>query len=116
AAGSAEHAYQLARLAASQQAEAIRKQLQPEQPCPVCGALDHPYARDSGADPAWLAPLEANWKQAQAAWMRAQTEQAKQSERLEALTAEGASIASEQTTLAEQLAALAQPLQQACQV
>ncbi|MFA7680998.1 MAG: AAA family ATPase [Pigmentiphaga sp.] len=115
AARSAEQAYQLARLAASQQAEDFRKQLQADQPCPVCGACDHPYAQDSGANHAWLAPLEANWKQEQAAWMQAQTQQAKQGERLAALKTQGASIDSERAALAEQLDTLAQHVQQACQ-
>ena len=40
----AEQALDLAKLAASQGAETLRTKLQLDQPCPVCGALDHPYA------------------------------------------------------------------------
>lgn len=40
----AEQSLGLARLAASQDVESLRESLQPDQPCPVCGALSHPYA------------------------------------------------------------------------
>ena len=45
--GSAEHALQLANLAAGKDATSIRAQLQAEQPCPVCGSLEHPYSDHS---------------------------------------------------------------------
>ena len=41
---SAEQALHLSQLAVSKGAETLRTQLQFEQPCPVCGAVDHPYA------------------------------------------------------------------------
>jgi len=41
----ARESLQQARLAASPTAEQWRAQLQDQQPCPVCGATDHPYAR-----------------------------------------------------------------------
>lgn len=44
---SAEQALHLAKLAASKNAQTMRADLQPEQPCPVCGALEHPYASHS---------------------------------------------------------------------
>jgi exonuclease SbcC len=43
----AELALDLAKLAASQGAETLRAKLQLDQPCPVCGAFDHPYATHS---------------------------------------------------------------------
>jgi len=45
----AQESLQLATLAASKNAESMRGALQPEQPCPVCGALAHPYAEHSPA-------------------------------------------------------------------
>ncbi len=45
----AQQSLQLATLAASKNAESMRAALQPEQPCPVCGALAHPYAEHSPA-------------------------------------------------------------------
>ena len=54
----AEHALNLARLAASASAEALRAQLQAETPCPVCGGCEHPYAHQSPASNAMLAALE----------------------------------------------------------
>ena len=44
AAQAAEQALQRAALAAGADAETLRAQLQADQPCPVCGALAHPYA------------------------------------------------------------------------
>ena len=44
----AQQSLQLA-LAATENAESMRAALQPEQPCPVCGALVHPYAEHSPA-------------------------------------------------------------------
>ena len=40
----AKESLQLATLAASENAETMRAALQPDQPCPVCGAAAHPYA------------------------------------------------------------------------
>ena len=45
----AQESLQLATLAASKNAESMRAALQPEQPCPVCGARAHPYAAHSPA-------------------------------------------------------------------
>ncbi len=40
----AKESWQLATLAASNDAETMRAALQPDKPCPVCGAAAHPYA------------------------------------------------------------------------
>ncbi len=45
----ARESLQQARLAASPTAEQWRAQLQDQQPCPVCGATDHPYAHTNPA-------------------------------------------------------------------
>lgn len=48
-----------ARLAASDSAERLRAQLEPGRECPVCGALDHPYAAHSPREKAMLDSLQA---------------------------------------------------------
>ena len=45
----AKESLQLATLAASTNAQAMRAGLQPEKPCPVCGALAHPFAEHAPA-------------------------------------------------------------------
>ena len=47
----AQESLQLATLAASKYAESMRAALLSDQPCPVCGALAHPYAEHSPAAP-----------------------------------------------------------------
>ena len=63
----ASHAYDLAKLAASESAEALRTSLQVDQPCPVCGALEHPYAEHSLQADAVLKALKDNFDGAQRA-------------------------------------------------
>ena len=55
---SAEQALHLAKLAASKDAQTMRANLQPEQPCPVCGALEHPYASHAPVVDALLQSLQ----------------------------------------------------------
>lgn len=59
---SAEQALHLAKLAASENAQTMRAGLQPEQPCPVCGALEHPYAIHSPVVDAMLQGLQDHVK------------------------------------------------------
>jgi exonuclease SbcC len=66
---SADQAVQLARAAASQTAQALRQQLQADQPCPVCGAAEHPYADHSAALDAVLLGLQQHLEQAQQAML-----------------------------------------------
>lgn len=56
----AEQALRIAELAASETAEDLRGQLQPDTPCPVCGALEHPYVSDAPQVNAILTGLRAN--------------------------------------------------------
>lgn len=56
----AEHAHIMAKLAASKDAKSMRATLQPDSPCPVCGAVDHPYASHSPEGDAILNALQAN--------------------------------------------------------
>lgn len=61
----AEQALRIAELAASESAEKLRGRLQPDTPCPVCGALEHPYVSDSPQVNAILAGLRTNVANAQ---------------------------------------------------
>lgn len=66
-ADAAERALSIARLAASENVEALRQQLTPDSPCPVCGAIEHPYAAHDPQARAMLQGLEANLTQARQA-------------------------------------------------
>ena len=46
----AEHSQKLAEAACSENVESLRATLQVDQPCPVCGASDHPYSDNVGDD------------------------------------------------------------------
>lgn len=63
---SAEQALHLAQLAASQSAEALRASLQDGQACPVCGAVEHPYASHAPVADAMLKSLQDHVKAKQA--------------------------------------------------
>jgi len=63
----AEQALHLAKLAASENAETMRAELQPDQPCPVCGALEHPYVTHSPVVDAMLQVLQDHVKERQKA-------------------------------------------------
>lgn len=63
---SAEQAWHLAQLAASQNAETLRASLQDGQTCPVCGAVDHPYANHAPVADAMLKSLQDHVKVKQA--------------------------------------------------
>lgn len=54
----AEQSLGLAKLAASKGAETLRTALQADQPCPVCGSLEHPYAAHSPVADAMLKSLQ----------------------------------------------------------
>lgn len=111
---SAEQAWQAARLAASDSAEALRASLQPGQPCPVCGATEHPQ-RSPVAD----AVLEALRAHAQSRRLAldgllqrqasAQTEQTLAEQALLQIDTERSTLASQQQALQSDWNA--QPLQ-----
>lgn len=58
----AEQSLSLAKLAASKGAETLRTSLQADQPCPVCGSLEHPYATHSPVADAMLTCLQEQVK------------------------------------------------------
>ncbi len=63
---SAEQALHLAQLAASKNAETLRARLQDGQACPVCGAVEHPYANHAPVADAMLKSLQDHVKVKQA--------------------------------------------------
>ncbi|MES2264198.1 MAG: AAA family ATPase [Pseudomonadota bacterium] len=56
--GQAERSLKLAEAACAESVETLRATLEDDTPCPVCGALDHPYRHDDGALQAMLAGLQ----------------------------------------------------------
>jgi len=57
--GQAERSLKLAEAACAENVETLRATLQDGQPCPVCGAEEHPYRHDDGALAAMHASLQA---------------------------------------------------------
>lgn len=53
-----EESLHLANLAASESADSLRDALQPAKPCPVCGAVEHPYVTQTPAMDAVLKSLQ----------------------------------------------------------
>lgn len=93
------------RLARDNSVEALRLQLQPEQPCPVCGSLEHPWHT-----PEQLVAAMAGHAAVEEQQARQQVEQ--HSNRLAELRAEVAALIEQQKQLLEQQ----EPLQQQRQV
>jgi exonuclease SbcC len=98
-ADAAERALAIARLAASENVEALRQQLTPDSPCPVCGAIEHPYAAHDPQARAMLQGLEANLTQARQA-------HASLSQQIATAQAHVASGNAQLTKLAQNLASL----------
>jgi exonuclease SbcC len=98
-ADAAERALAIARLAASENVEALRQQLTPDSPCPVCGAIEHPYAAHDPQARAMLHGLEANLIQARQA-------HASLSQQIATAQAHVASGNAQLTKLAQNLASL----------
>ncbi len=100
----ATRALEMARLVASDTAEQLRARLQPDAPCPVCGAVDHPYATHAPQVDALLDGLRQGVERAQAALQQLAREQG---EAQAAQAAAGAQLAALDLELAAQQAAAA---------
>lgn len=83
----ARESLQQARLAASPTAEQWRAQLQDQQPCPVCGATDHPYAHTHPAAQA----LARVWQRLEELVLSRQTAHGSEQEKYIAAKSTGAS-------------------------
>lgn len=59
----AEQSVRLAEQACHAQVESLRASLEADSPCPVCGALEHPYAQQTPAFNALLDSLRQAWQQ-----------------------------------------------------
>lgn len=110
----AERALQLAQLAASEGAESLRDSLQSEQPCPVCGALEHPYAQHAPVVGAMLATLQTHvsdrrsaLRQLQDAAVRASTSMASATRALEQFGKDQAVLEARYAALVTEWTALA---------
>ncbi|MCK6395235.1 AAA family ATPase [Zoogloea sp.] len=112
-ADAAERALAIARLAASENVEALRQQLTPDSPCPVCGAVEHPYAAHDPQARAMLQGLEANLTQARQAHAQlsqqlatAQAHAASSRSQLERLTQSLTGLSTDLDAANQELAAL----------
>ena len=110
----AQRSLELATLAAGKDAKSLRAGLQPGSPCPVCGAVDHPYAAHSPQSDAILDALrsQVNDKQlASNALLKGLAAATARSQvaggQIKALTGELASLAQADTSRRDAWAALA---------
>lgn len=88
-----------AQLVASESVEALRQQLQLEAPCPVCGAVEHPYALQSPIVDAMLERLQSAVNEAQKA--------------VQAMVQQRGALESQKKSLLEQLSGLESTLNKA---
>lgn len=71
----ASRALEMARMETAGNVVTLRDQLTEQQPCPVCGSTEHPYATHDPRIDNILAKLEAGFKQQETAWQQALTTQ-----------------------------------------
>src|SRR5450830_686092 len=97
-----------AELAASANVESLRSQLQDDAPCPVCGALDHPYRDATPALHALLDQLRQQVEQTKAAASANLARQAAESARFDGAQQRSAALNLETAALAASLEQLRQ--------
>jgi exonuclease SbcC len=69
----ASRSLEMARMETAESVVILREQLTEQQPCPVCGSTEHPYATHDPRIDNILARLEADFKQQEATWQQALT-------------------------------------------
>lgn len=102
----AERALKLAEAACNQNVETLRESLQPDAPCPVCGALDHPYATENPQLHTLLLGLQAEVAQCRQQQQTALKQQATLTAELSNLQRTAQLLDAELSTLNTSLAAL----------
>lgn len=102
----ARESLQQARLAASPTAEQWRAQLQDQQPCPVCGATDHPYAHTHPATQA----LAQVWQRLEELVLSRQTAHGSEQEKYIAAKSTGASAEGQIDSINSEIQRLQQQL------
>ncbi|MES2740781.1 MAG: AAA family ATPase [Pseudomonadota bacterium] len=102
----AERSLQGAQAACAASVETLRASLRDEQPCPVCGALEHPYRHEDGALRAMLASLDDEVTRCRAAAERHIGRLATERAKADAARAQLAALAAEAATLSQTMTGL----------
>ncbi len=97
----AETSLQLAAAACAASVETLREHLQPDKPCPVCGATTHPYALGAAPSRALLASLQAEVAAGRQALAELERQEATQQTHSHNSRQRLAALAAEQQALAD---------------
>lgn len=92
-----QHMLERARLAATENVEKLRTQLIPNEPCPVCGSVQHPYVTDNPQLDHVLAELDATYQHQDQAYLQLRSAQSGLQQAIIQLTGNLASLEEERT-------------------
>ncbi|MES2152784.1 MAG: AAA family ATPase [Pseudomonadota bacterium] len=101
----AERSLKVAELACADNVAGLRATLADEQPCPVCGSLDHPYQHQDGRLHAMLAQLRAELERCRLAHQQQLAREAAERATINACAPRLAEAAAQRSVLAQQLKA-----------
>jgi exonuclease SbcC len=99
----AERSLKMAEAACADSVESLREALQDNEPCPVCGALDHPYRQEDSGLRAMLAGFQGEVAHSRKALQANMDQQAAQRAAMQASLDQQAAIAVENKTLQQAL-------------
>ncbi len=99
----ASRSLEMARMESAENVVSMREQLTQQQPCPVCGSTEHPYATHDPRIDNILARLEADFKQQETAWQKALTLQSSLKEKTTQLEKDITRLSGEQLLLEQQI-------------
>ncbi|WP_342113672.1 AAA family ATPase [Pseudoduganella sp. OTU4001] len=102
----AERSLKLAEAATGESVEKLRAALHDDTPCPVCGALEHPYRHEDGPLQSMLAQLQAEVHDCRDKLQRNMKHEAEQQARLQASAEQLAALAAEQHSITASLASV----------